>query len=570
MEQRESLSVDILFIGGGVASLSAAIHLADLIEKRKNATDQSNEVLLGNAETEEIKILVLEKGSYAGAHAISGAVMEVSALAELIPDYMERGAPIEGEVEKEDIYFLTRKGKIRFPFTPPPMKNHGNYVVSVSSFTEWLAQIAEEKGVDILTGFAATETLYEGQRVVGVRTGDKGIAPNGERKPNFEPGIDLKAKVTVFGEGSRGSLTEGLVQKYGLNEGRNPESYVIGVKEVWEIPEGRIRPGDVIHTIGFPHKSITYGGGFIYGMGGNRVSIGLMTGLDYKDHNLDPHQELQRFKTHSLVTELLSEGKLLQYGANTAPVGGYFSIPRLYFDGGLLVGDSGNLFISQKIKGIHVAMKSGMLAAETIFQALAKNDFSVNRLRKYETAFFESDAGKALYKSRNFHQLFKKGLYSAIFWGGVQYLLGGRIIKPRLYTKPDYSLMKTASTSGSLKRLDEAENNKVRYDGVLTFDKESDVYYSGTSHEEHQPAHLKIIDPNICLERCIEEYQAPCQRFCPAKVYEMLTDSETGKFRLRINFSNCLHCKTCVVKDPYQNITWMPPEGGDGPKYTIL
>jgi electron-transferring-flavoprotein dehydrogenase len=302
----------------------------------------------------------------------------------------------------------------------------------------------------------------------------------------------------------------------------------------------------------------------------NRISIGLLTGLDYEDPGMDPHREFQRFKTHPFVASLLKKGKILQYGANTAPVGGYFSIPQLYFDGGLLVGDCGNLFISQKIKGIHAAMKSGMLAAETIFQALCENNFSARQLKSYEAAVIENGVGKELYRSRNFHQLFQKGLYQAIFWGGIQYLLGGKIIKPRLFTEPDHDAMKTNEEWNSSSLSRDADNEEIAYDGELTFDKESDVYYSGTSHEEHQPPHIKIINPTICYEQCIQEYQAPCQRFCPAKVYEMLTDTETGKPKLRINFSNCLHCKTCDVKDPYKNITWTPPEGGDGPKYTIL
>ena len=570
MEERESLDVDILFIGGGVACLSGAIHLSNLIEQKRMASSQSQDPLLDESETGQISIAVLEKGDYAGAHAISGAVMEVSALAELIPDYRQMQAPIEAEVRKEDVYFLTRNGKFRFPLTPPPMNNHGNCVVSLSRLTEWLVQIAEERGIDFFSGFAATEVLYDGQKVIGVRTGDKGVDPDGERKPNFEPGIDLKAKVTVFGEGSRGSLTKELVKKFQLDDGRNPDSYVIGVKEVWEVAPGTIEPGAVIHTMGYPHNSRTYGGGFIYGMRDSRISIGLMTGLDYQDPGMDPHREFQRFKTHPFIASLLKDGKILQYGANTTPVGGYFSIPRLYFDGGLLVGDSASLFISQKIKGVHAAMKSGMLAAETIFQALCANDFSAGRLKSYETAVVESDMGKALYKSRNFHQLFQKGLYRAIFWGGLQYLLGGRIIKPRLFTEPDHAAMKTIKAWGGASLSGNADKKQMPYDGQLTFDKESDVYYSGTSHEEHQPSHIRIIDPAICYEQCIEQYQAPCQRFCPAKVYEMLTDAQTGEPKLRVNFSNCLHCKTCDVKDPYQNITWTPPEGGDGPKYTIL
>ncbi len=556
MEQdREILDVDVLFVGGGAACLSGAIHLADISAKCG----------LG-----DISIAVLEKGSYAGAHIISGAVMDPSVLAELIPDFEEKGAPIEGVVKKEQVLFLTRSGKIRFPIVPPPMDNHGSLVVSISKVTEWLAQIAEEKGVDIFTGFAATDILYHQGRVMGVTTGDKGIGADGRPKASFEPGIDLRAKVTVFGEGARGSLTKKLIQELHLDEGRNPQNYVVGIKEVWETANVMIQPGEVVHTMGFPHKNRTYGGGFIYGMDDSRISIGLLTGLDYGDPWLDPHREFQKFKTHPFVASLLKDGKILQYGANTAPVGGYFAIPQLYFDGGVLVGDCAGLFISQKLKGIHVAMKSGMLAAETICEALLKGDFCADRLKPYQETLYASEAGRALYKSRNFHQLFRKGLYGALLTAGIQYLLGGRIIKPRLLTQPDHSHMRPVAAGNGASASTDEHAGSLRYDGVTTFDKETDVYYSGTSHEESQPPHLKIVDLSVCYDQCLEKFQAPCQRFCPANVYEIRTDAETGKPAMRLNFSNCLHCKTCDVKDPYQNIVWVPPEGGDGPKYTIL
>ncbi|MFH1490181.1 MAG: electron transfer flavoprotein-ubiquinone oxidoreductase [Pseudomonadota bacterium] len=566
MEERDVMEVDVLFVGGGVACLSGALHLAGLIEKHNEKVDQGG----GGEKLDELMIAILDKGAYLGSHMISGAVMDPVALRELIPDFLEKGAPLEGEVTKEDVYLLTKGGKIRSPITPPPLNNHGNYVISIAKLTEWLAQIVEEKGVDIFPGFAGTEVLYDGDRVIGVRTGDKGIGPDGEKKSNFEPGIDLHAKVTVFGEGSRGNLTKTLIKKYNLDEGKNPASYVLGVKEVWEIPEGRINPGDVIHTMGYPHSRHTYGGGFIYGMTNNRVSLGLLTGLDYEDPFMDPHREFQKFKSHPLAADLLKDGKVVQYGGNTAPVGGYFSIPKLVFDGGVLVGDSANLFVSQKIKGIHVAMKSGMLAAEAIFKALLKGDFSESQLAAYQTSFYESDVAKEIYKCRNFHQLFQRGLWNALFWGGMQYLLGGRILRPRLSAETDFSHLKKVGAFYGADAPTDEQKGVIKYDGTLTFDKETDVYYSGTTHEEQQPAHLKIADLDICYTRCREEFQNPCQRFCPANVYEMEIDEETGKPNMKLNFSNCLHCKTCDVKDPYEIITWAPPEGGGGPKYTLL
>jgi electron-transferring-flavoprotein dehydrogenase len=565
-EEKEIMEVDVLFVGGGVASLSGALHLANLIKKQNEKVEKGGE----GRKLNETAIAVLEKGAYPGSHTICGGVMDPIPLRELMPDFLEKGAPLESEVKKEEVCFLTCNRKIKFPIIPPPLNNHGHYVISISRLTEWLGHVVEESGVDIFPGFAGTEVLYEGNRVVGVRTGDKGIDPDGNKKENFEPGIDLRAKVTVFGEGSRGSLTKTLIKKFNLDEGKNPQGYLLGVKEVWEIPEGRIEPGDVIHTMGYPHKSHTYGGGYVYGMKNNHVSLGLMTGLDYKDPYMDPHREFQKFKLHPIIDDLLKDGKIIQYGGNTAPMGGYFSIPKLFFEGGLLVGDSANLFISQKIKGVHVAMRSGMLASEVIFEALLENDFSEARLEKYQTSLFESDVGKDIYKARNFHQTFQKGLWSGLIRGGLQYILGGRILKARLGAKPDFAhLQKVTDFCGTDSPTDEQKGD-IKFDGKRTFDKETDVYYSATTHEEQQPVHLKIADLNICHTRCREEYQNPCQRFCPASVYEMEIEEKTGKPNLKLNFSNCLHCKTCDVKDPYEIITWVPPEGGGGPKYTIL
>jgi len=565
-EERDIMEVDVLFVGGGVACLSGALHLVNLIKKHNESVDQAGE----GEKIDEIMIAILEKSAFVGSHSISGAVMDPIALKELVPDFIEKGAPVEGEIKKEEVCLLTRKGRIKSPITPPPLNNHGNYVVSLSKLTEWLSKLVEEKGIDIFPGFAGTEVLYEGDRVIGVRTGDKGIDAEGNKKSNYEPGIDLHARVTVFGEGSRGSLSKTLIKKFDLDGGKNPQGYVVGVKEVWEVPEGRMEPGQVIHTMGYPLKSDTYGGGFIYGMKNNMISLGLMTGLDYADPLLDPHREFQKLKLHPFVAGLLKDGKLSQYGAKTAPVGGYFSIPELTFDGGLIVGDSASLFISQKIKGIHVAMKSGMLAAETIFQALMKNDFSQAVLGEYQKTLYESYVGKELYKVRNFHQAFQKGLWIALIKAGLQYILGGRIIKNRLPTEPDFvHLKKVVDVYGTDSPTDE-QKGVIKFDGERTFDKETDVYYSGTTHEEQQPAHLKILDLDICYTKCTEEYQNPCVSFCPANVYEIEINEETGNPNMKLNFSNCVHCKTCDVKDPYENIIWVPPEGGGGPKYSVM
>jgi len=558
--------MDVLFLGGGIACLSGALHLSNLVREHNKKVEQEGK----GKRLDDLMIALLEKGTDIGSHSISGAIMDPVALKELIPDFLEKGAPVDSEVTKEEVCLLTKEGRIKSPIIPPPLNNSGNHIVSLSKLTSWLGKLVEENGVDIFCGFAGTEVLYEGTRIIGVRTGDKGIGPDGNKKANFGPGIDLHAKVTVFGEGSRGNLTKGLIKKLKLDEDKNPQTYVIGVKEVWEVPEGRLRPGQVVHTMGYPLKSNTYGGGFIYGMKNNMVSVGLLIGLDWEDPFLDPHLEFQKFKLHPFVADILRDGKLIQYGARTTPVGGYFSVPRIVLDGGVMVGDSASLFISQKIKGIHIAMKSGMLAAETILEALLKDDLSAAQLENYQTCLYSSYIGKELYKVRNFHQAFQKGLWTGLIKAGFQHILGGRILKGRLYAKPDFVHQKNViDVYGSDSPSDE-QKGIIKFDGKRTFDKESDVYYSGTIHEEQQPAHLKIVDLNICYTKCSEDYQNPCTRFCPTNVYEMEIDEVTAKPSMKLNFSNCVHCKSCDIKDPYENIIWVPPEGGGGPKYTIM
>jgi electron-transferring-flavoprotein dehydrogenase len=450
------------------------------------------------------------------------------------------------------------------------MNNHGNYVISLSRFTEWMGGLVEEAGVDIFPEFAGTEVLFDGDRVIGVRTGDKGIDAEGNQKSNFEPGIDLHAKVTVFGDGSRGNLTKKMINHFNLDKGKNPQGFLVGVKEVWEVPEGRIEPGEVIHTAGYPHDNKTYGGSFIYGMRENHVTIGLTTGLEYEDPCKDPHREFQKLKTHPFIAKLLKDGKLIQYGAKTAPVGGYFAIPELVFDGGMIVGDAASLFITNKIKGIHAAMKSGILAAEAVFQGMLRDDFSAARLGSYPRALMESSVGKDLHRSRNWHQLMQRGLYIGTVLTPIQYFMGGRLLKDRLATEPDFTHLQSVAQYYGTDTPSDEQIGDMKYDGEMTFDKETDVYYSGATHEEQQPPHLKIRDLEICYNKCREEFHNPCVRFCPANVYEMNIDEETGKPKMILNFSNCVHCKTCDVKDPYENITWVPPEGGGGPKFSTL
>lgn len=565
MKERQVMEVDVLFVGGGIACLSGALHLSRLI-RRYNAEMEKKG---GKKIPEDLTIVVLEKGAYLGAHSFSGAVMNPVALKELVPDFLEQGAPLEGEVQQEEVFFLTRKGKIKAPFIPPPLNNRGNLVLSLSRFVDWLGLKVEEEGVSVFTGFSATEVLFEGKRVIGVRTGDKGVNAEGQKKPNYEPGVDLKAKVTVFGDGPRGNLTKTLIRALGLAEGKNGSGYEVGIKEVWELPEERIAPGRVIETLGFPLKRDTFGGGFIYGLREKRIALGLLVSLDYADPFLDPHREFQKFKGHPYISALLQGGRLIQYGAKTVPVSGFFSVPEPVFDGGLLVGDAAFLFNGMKIKGLHYAMQSGMLAGETILDCLIHEDFSFQRLEGYRERLGKSYIWRDLYKTRNFHQAFQKGLWPGLIRVGLQYLFGGRTWKNRLPADPDYQHMKTISAYYGVSDPPPSRVGDMKYDGILTFDKVTDVYYSGSSHEENQPPHLKIRDLNLCYTRCREEFGNPCVRFCPAGVYEMERDEKTGALRLIINFSNCVHCKTCDIKDPYENITWVPPEGGGGPKYTI-
>jgi electron-transferring-flavoprotein dehydrogenase len=557
MVERESLDIDVLFVGAGPASLSGALHLAQLI---KAHNQREGVVPLSGS------IAVIEKGKEVGAHTLSGAVLDPKALKELIPDFLQRGAPLDTPVEEDHVWFLTEKWKWASPIIPPPMHNQGNYVISLGQIVKWLAKQAEEAGVDILPEFPGAELIYDGPRIAGVRTGDKGIAKDGKPKPNYEPGIDIHTKVVVLGEGVRGSLTKQLINRLRLDAGKNPQVYSIGVKELWEVPDGRLPAGTVIHTLGFPLDTKTFGGGFIYAMKGNLVSIGLVVGLDYQDPRLDPHREFQRFKTHPAIFPVLSGGTLVRYGAKALPEGGYYATPRLWADGVLVIGDAGSLLNAQRLKGIHLAMKSGMLAAESVFQALLTGDFSANQLSRYETLLRQSWVEQELYKVRNFHQSFDHGLWFGLFNGVLQLVTGGRGLKDPMPSRPGHERMKLLSTSDSARAT---HHPGIKFDGRVTFDKLTDVYYARTAHEENQPCHLIVQNLEICHTRCTVEYGNPCQRFCPANVYEMV-EAGQGQRRLQINASNCVHCKMCDIMDPYQIITWVPPEGGGGPDWVKM
>jgi len=546
MPEREVLEVDVLIVGGGPAGLAAAYHLRQL--------------------NGDVSIAVLEKGKEIGAHTISGAVMDPRGIQELMPDWKEKGAPIEQPVDEDHVLFLTEGRKFELPIVPPPLQNHGNYIISLNKFTRWFGEQVEHSGVDIFAGFAGRELLVEDGKVAGVQTGDKGIDKQGHKKGNFEPGIDIRAKITILAEGSRGSLTKQLVKTFHLDRDRNPQVYAVGVKEVWDVPKEKKTGGRVIHTMGWPLRNEEFGGGFIYNMSDGRVSIGFVVGLDYLDPRLDPHQRFQEFKTHPHIKSILEGGTLYSYGAKTIPEGGYWAQPQYYFNGGLIIGDAAGFLNSMRLKGIHLAFKTGMLAAQAAFESLEANDFSAKRLKRFEELVEKSWVKKELWKVRNFHQSFEHGLLAGMIHTGLQMVTAGRGLRNRYPNRPGHLRMR---------QLREYYDGKLpayaqpAFDDKLTFDKLTDLYNSGTDHDEDQPCHLVVLQPDICHPRCTAEYGNPCQSFCPAAVYEM-TDTGNGQLRLQINASNCVHCKTCDIMDPYEVINWITPEGGGGPGYELL
>lgn len=489
--------------------------------------------------------------------------MDPRALDELLPTWRE-SAPVESPVTSDELWFLTSRAKIKAPFTPPPLNNHGKYVTSLQKLCKWLADVAEEKAAQVFPAFPGQELLWHENRVIGVRTGDKGLDHNGEPKSNYEPGTDILAKVVVLGEGPRGSLAKQAASRLGLYDGREPQVYAAGVKELWQLPDDRFKAGAVIHTLGYPLPPQTFGGGFVYGMAGNILDIGFVTGLDYRNPTTDPHNELQRMKEHPVIARMLDGGKMIRYGAKAIPEGGLFAMPRPYADGLLIVGDSAGFLNGMRLKGIHLGMKSGMLAAETIWEALEAGSSDSATLASFERRFKESWAYAELRTSRNFHQGFHNGLLPGLINAGLSTITGGAGFGfiEKLPGEPGYARMAKMGWNPP-------QTPRAKVDNVLTFDKLTDVYSSGTMHEENQPCHLIVSDTDICRDRCTREYGNPCRYFCPAAVYEPIFEPVDGKFegRLQINFTNCVHCKTCDIADPYQIITWVPPQGGEGPVY---
>jgi electron-transferring-flavoprotein dehydrogenase len=551
------MEADVVIIGGGPAGMACALRLSQLIDAHNDQL-----ALKGSSAPPLSKenIYVLEKAREAGQHCLSGALLDPRSMNELLPGF-ETEAPIDAEVTKESVYFLTEKSHYKFPIVPPPLRDHGNYVISINKFVKWLAAKVEEAGITIFTGFAGSELLFDADGVTGVRTDDKGVDKQGNPKANFEPGYDLHSKITILAEGARGSCTKQLVERFHLENPEHAQTYGVGIKELWEVPAGRVAKGEVIYTLGYPLTWQEYGGAWIYGISDTLLSVGYVVGLDYGDPRLDPHHVYQSFKQHSLVRPLLEGGKMVRYGAKSLPYGGWLTMPRVAGKGWMILGDSASLLNSQRLKGIHLAIKSGMLAAETAFESMRVGDNSSGALEAYQTRVEGSWIREELYPVRNFHQGFEHGLLPGLVNSGLQQVLGGRNPGGDLSNHAGYLDMRKLDAIGRSTYGREATLGPAKGDGKLTFDKLTDVYHSGTRHEDDQPIHLVIRDTNVCNHRCVQEYGNPCQHFCPAAVYEMVDG------RININFANCVHCKTCDIMDPYQVITWVPPEGGGGPNY---
>ena len=561
--ERESMEVDVLFVGAGPGTLAAALHLMQRVEAHNAAAEAG-----GRSPIEPPTVLVIEKSANLGDHMLSGAAMNPRAIRELVPDFEQQGFPTEHVCTSDWLYLFTRKRFLPVPAVfAPPFHKKGYHVVSLSNVVKWLGERCEAAGIEIYPGFAGDQILTEGDRVVGVRIGDMGVDKNGKPKANFQPGMDIYAKVTVLGEGVQGTLTKQLVDRFDLH-GENPQTFETGIKEIWRVRPEKHKPGRVIHGMMLPdiarHRFV---GMWLYDMKDNLVSYGYVTGLDGESPHTDPHLEAQRFKTHPWMADLLEGAELVRYGAKCIPTGGLYSQPKLYANGALLIGDAAAMCNAARLSGVHMAMKSGMMAAETIVDAIAAKDFSSVTLGGYTERYRRSWAWEEHRKDRNFHGSWEKGVFFFMHNIPLTFVTGGRGLVDALQTRPGHEHMKKLSELPPGEREKEA----FEFDGKLTFSKEHLVGFSGTQHQVDQPSHLVVADTDLCRDVCTEEYGNPCESFCPAAVYEMVSDPDhPGKKKLFIHHENCVHCKTCDIADPYQVITWTPPEGGEGPDYTRM
>ena len=540
--ERETMEFDVLIVGGGPSGLSAAIRLKQLADEKG----------------QELSVCLIDKGSEIGAHILSGAVLEPRALNELIADWADKNAPLDTAVSSDKFMFLTQTGSIRLP-TPPQMNNHGNYIISLGNFCRWLSVQAEQLGVEVYPGFAAAQVLFSDDgSVKGVAVGDMGISKNGEKTDGYMPGLDLLAKQTIFAEGCRGHLTKGLFETYELREGKDPQTFAIGIKELWDIAPEKSKPGTVWHSVGWPLSADTYGGSFLYHLKGNQVAVGYVVGLDYSNPYLSPFEEFQRFKTHPDVRSIFVGGRRVSYGARALNEGGFQSIPKLTFPGGCLVGCTAGFLNVPKIKGTHTAMKSGMLAAEAVFDLMA-GDTTGKEPASYAEKIESSWLWSELYKVRNIRPAFKKGLWAGMSYAALDtYIFRGKA-PWTFHHHADHTCLKPAAEAVQI--------NYPKPDNEVSFDRNSSVYLSGTNHEENQPVHLTLKDDAVPVEHNLALYDSPEQRYCPAGVYEIVRNEDGSNPKLQINAQNCVHCKTCDIKDPSQNIRWVTPEGGGGPNY---
>jgi electron-transferring-flavoprotein dehydrogenase len=538
--QREELEYDVVIVGAGPAGLATAIKLKQI-----------------NPETH---VCILEKGSEVGAHIFSGNVFETRALNELIPNWKELNCPVQNQVNNEEFLFLTTASSIKVPniLLPKVLQNHGNYIISLSNLCKWLAEQAENLGVEIFPGFAAKNLLFDdNDNLIGVQTGDMGLDQNSQPKENFEPGINIKSKVTVLAEGCRGHLGKLAIKKYNLDEDKSPQQYGIGFKEIWEIDSSHHQLGKVLHTVGWPLPHDTYGGGFAYHAENNQLYLGYVVGLDYKNPHLSPYDEFQQYKTHPAISKLLKGAKRISYGARALIEGGLQSLPKMSMPGGLLIGCDAGTLNMPKIKGSHTAMKSGMIAAEVIDQHLTSN----GSLELYQEKFNQSWVYQELHKSRNVKPSFQWGLIPAMIFTALdQKFFQGKLPFTLKHKHSDHQTLLKASEASKIEY--------PKYDGVLTFDKPSSVYLTATNHAENQPCHLQLQDPDLPIHFTLNEFDEPAQRYCPAGVYEIEIDNQNQKKIFKINSQNCIHCKTCDIKEPSQNINWITPEGGGGPNYS--